>query len=220
MNRKTIFAAALAVLVCLNVSGQNAGERAKRYVENGDTFFARGDYDMAIACYTDAIKLDPNYMPFRTYFNRALAYGEKGDRDSAIADWTQLIRLFPDNTMAYANRAADYAEKGDYDRAIADFTQVLKLEPSGAIGPFGIFGNIWYMRGKAYLAKKDHEHAIADLTQVIIDYYEYIVTQGTQEAKYDLGIVYHLRGRAYQAKGDKKKANADFAAAKKLGYEE
>ena len=51
----------------------------------------KGDNDRAIADYTDAIRLDPNFVT--AYYNRGVTYRAKGDSDRAIADYTAAITL-------------------------------------------------------------------------------------------------------------------------------
>ena len=67
--------------VCLGIS------------QPGRAYAKKGDYDKAIADYTEAIRLDPKNA--EAYCNRGHAYEEKGDYDKAIADCTEAIRLDP-----------------------------------------------------------------------------------------------------------------------------
>ena len=68
----------------------------------GNAYHRRGDYDRAIADYTEAIRLDPKYAI--VYGNRGNSYRLKGDYDRAIADLTEAIRLDPKYAIAYNNR--------------------------------------------------------------------------------------------------------------------
>jgi tetratricopeptide (TPR) repeat protein len=55
-------------------------------------------YDKAIAAYSEAIKLDPNYS--YSYVGRGDAYVAKGDLDRALLDYDQAARLDPQNDAA------------------------------------------------------------------------------------------------------------------------
>ena len=61
-----------------------------------------GDLDRAIADYSEAIRLEPEFSVF--YNNRALVWRDKGDYDKAIADYDEAIRRDPGEIRAYANR--------------------------------------------------------------------------------------------------------------------
>ena len=59
---------------------------------------SEGQYDKAIAAYSEAIKLDPKYS--YSYVGRGDAYVAKGDLDSALLDYDQAARLDPQNDAA------------------------------------------------------------------------------------------------------------------------
>ncbi|MDR1318695.1 MAG: tetratricopeptide repeat protein [Treponema sp.] len=89
---------------------------------------------MAIADYTQAIRLNPEYA--KAYNNRGATYRRKGDIDRAIADYTRAIGLDPDNAApaelakTYYNRGVAYYSKGDYRRALTEWEQALRINPS------------------------------------------------------------------------------------------
>jgi tetratricopeptide (TPR) repeat protein len=55
-------------------------------------------YDRAIADYTAALRIDPNYAV--AYYDRGLAYRAKGDYDRAIADYEAVLRINPNYSLA------------------------------------------------------------------------------------------------------------------------
>jgi tetratricopeptide (TPR) repeat protein len=81
--------------------------------------FAKGDYDRAIAWYSEAIKLDPRFA--LAYSNRGSAYYFKGEFDRAIADYNEVIRLDPSDGLVHAWRGLSYEAKGDSARANEDY---------------------------------------------------------------------------------------------------
>jgi tetratricopeptide (TPR) repeat protein len=75
---------------------------AQEWFEQGDKHSDVKNYDEAINCYTEAIRLKPDYA--EAYNNRGNAHKVKGDQDGAIADYTEAIRLKPDYYTAHFNR--------------------------------------------------------------------------------------------------------------------
>ena len=100
----------------------------------------KGDYDQAIADYTEAIRLNPEYA--EAYCNRGVAYWEKGNDDKAIADFTEAIRLNPEYARAYQNRGVAYGKKGENSKAKSDYDQAKKFGIGGSrYQPFGGIGH-------------------------------------------------------------------------------
>jgi tetratricopeptide (TPR) repeat protein len=133
------------------------GETADDYNTSGVAKFSKDDYDGAIADYTEAIRLKPDFA--EAYNNRGNAKGEKGDYDGAIADYNQAIQLKPDYAHAYNGRGAAKNDKGDHDGAIADYNQAIQLKPD--------YMEAYYNRGNAKNEKGDYDGAIADYNQAI-----------------------------------------------------
>jgi len=179
-----------------------AYEASKR----GEAAFDKKDYDKAIADYTEAIRLDPNYYNY--YNRRGDAYNIKKDYDKAIADYTEAIRLDPESG-SYLNRGNAYRDKGNYDKAIADYTEVIRLEPE-----YEKYGYI--SRGNAYRDKGDYDKAIADYTEAIRLDPKFV------DAYINRGIAYKNKGNFTQARADVNKAlqiSPDYQAAKDLDAE-
>jgi tetratricopeptide (TPR) repeat protein len=125
---------------------------ALSFHNRGETYDRKGDYDRAIADFTEAIRLDPNFA--LAYRSRGAAYHAKGDYDRAVADSTEAIRLNPGDAVDYRNRGRAYHSKGDYDRAVADFTEAIRLDPNDANG--------YEWRSLAYSQKWNFFRAMAD----------------------------------------------------------
>jgi tetratricopeptide (TPR) repeat protein len=179
----------LATPVATSVALDDAIAAYNRGVE----YSGKGDYDQAMAQFTEAIGIDANYT--NAYNNRGVAYYKKGDYDKAIADYTAAIGLAPDYSNAYYNRGNAYFAKGDMDKAIADHAEAIRSNPNHA--------DAYNNRGVAFSGKGDYDRAIADYTQAI--------RINPNHAK-----AYYNRGVRYSGAGDYDKAIADYTQAIRL----
>ena len=64
-----------------------------RFGLDAGCWYDRGDMDKAIADYTEAIRLKPDYA--WAYHNRGMACRNKGDYARARADWEKVLRIGP-----------------------------------------------------------------------------------------------------------------------------
>jgi tetratricopeptide (TPR) repeat protein len=197
-------------------------QTAEHFLDRGIRFASKGEYQKAIADFTEALKLDQEMS--KAYLLRGRAYcaiasnviviDKKFERvhvlsnagrqlkkeeqrayEQAITDFTETIRLDENNVVAYLDRGVTYAQKGDYDKAIADFTEAIRLDPNFAVA--------YNDRGCAYDEKKDHDKAITDYTEAI-------------RLNPNYALAYYNRGCAYHDKKDYDKAITDYTEAVRL----
>ena len=76
--------------------------QAQAYYESANNKLYTKDYDGAIADYTAAIQLNPNFA--EAYKRRGAVRNAKGEADTSIADYSEAIRLKPQDAEAYYNR--------------------------------------------------------------------------------------------------------------------
>ncbi len=88
-------------------------------------YLNKGEYDSAIAEYTEAIRFNPGMS--LAHQARGGAYFLKGEFEKAIADYTEAIRLAPNDGELYASRGLAYEQNGSKVNAEADFAQAKKL---------------------------------------------------------------------------------------------
>jgi tetratricopeptide (TPR) repeat protein len=150
----------------------------------------KGEFDRAIADYSEAIRIEPDFAP--VYSNRGSVWMEKGERDRAIADYNEAIRLVPKFALAYNSRGLAWQAKGDYDRAIADFDKATGLDPR--------FGVAYANRGETWRLKGDLDRALADQDRAVV-----LDPKGP--------LVYAERGDTLRYKGEFKRAIADYERA-------
>jgi len=143
--------ASLRLVSTRNTAKETVTQNTHALFNRGSQAHSKGEYDAAIADFTEIIKIDSNNAA--AYFCRGLAYTRKGDYDRAIADYSDSIKINPNNTISYINRGNAYLNKNDYDLAIADYNEAIRFTPNVAI---------YYNRGNAYYNKKDYNRAITD----------------------------------------------------------
>ncbi len=141
-------------------------------------------YDSAIADFSQAIKLLPNYA--KAYCNRGDVYALMGKRDLALQDLTKALEIDPFYARAYSSRGILYSKMNSYDLAIQDFTQALKIDPKST--------KDYNNRGITYKLKGDYQHAIEDYSHAISlnpNFYAAYLNRGKLHkvnAKWDLAI--------------------------------
>ncbi|MGY2989919.1 MULTISPECIES: caspase family protein [Bradyrhizobium] len=172
------------------------------YNLRGSAYFDKGEYDIAIADFDDALRLGP---PSGIIFhNRGNAYRSKGDYAKAIADYDAAIKAGPKSAFSYQNRGASKRALGDLDGALADINEAVRIDPS--------LPQPLISRAVIWRAKGEIERAIADTSEAI----------RLTKAKAPVNIMtppgsvlisaYTQRGLSYEAKGDAAHAKEDYAA--------
>ena len=144
----------------------------------GYTKHELGDYNGAIADYTTAIRLKPDYAGI--YALRGLAKQQLEQYRAAIADYDKAIQLKPDYVEAYNNRGLSKYHLDQVLAAIADYDKAIQLKPDYAEA----YGN----RGLAKTTLGQDFAAISDCDKAIRlkpDYAEAYLTRGL--AKTTLG---------------------------------
>jgi Tfp pilus assembly protein PilF len=92
-------------------------------------YYHKGDYERAIAAYSDLIGRDPDTSALYTY--RGIVFATKGDHANAISDFNEAIRREP-NADLYTQRALSYLQAGKLAEALADADRAVALAPEDA----------------------------------------------------------------------------------------
>ena len=118
-----------AALAALNPGSPVQAEPNEDLINRGQQALVQGNWDLAIDCFTQVIRVNPNSTA--AYSGRAYAYQEKGDLSRCIADYSELLEINPDNMSALTSRGAAYYHKDPcyFAEALADHEHALKLQP-------------------------------------------------------------------------------------------
>ena len=85
------------------------------FLNRGFCYHLSGEYDKAIADYTQVISINPK--SFIAYSNRSWSYNEKREMDKAIEDCNQALKINPKYALAYENLGEAYYLKEEYGKA-------------------------------------------------------------------------------------------------------
>ena len=136
---------------------QNLHQSAYTEFYRGLSSQMKGDFEAAIAQYSESIRLNPQH--YGTYYNRGSTFFASGEPDLAIGDFNSTIDLNPKFAGAYVNRGVAFSENGDIESAIRDYDEALELEPDNP-SAFSNRGNAYSDKGLSALAMRDHNKAI------------------------------------------------------------
>jgi tetratricopeptide (TPR) repeat protein len=148
---------ALRIEGCTEVVRQNPRDAVAYYRRGMAHARTGGNFEKALADFSKAIEIDPNYA--EAFHERGIAYREMKDYNSAIADHTKAIELDPNKPDSYFNRGLAFYGSGNFDRAIADYTRAIEIDPKDA--------EVFINRGNVYRSLSDYDRAIADYTKAI-----------------------------------------------------
>ena len=209
----------------LLTAAKNTNVLAQAYYERGNVYSLEQQNDLAIADFTTAIKIKPDYLDayaLRGGVHSSPFFNPKRNVDAAIADYTKVIEIEA-SAYWYTSRAALYEEKGEREKAIADYRAALVLEPNNytakthlaklAPAPLPVKSptpqppqpnaDQFAAEGRRQLSQKDYDGAIKSLSECL-------------RLKPDAGACLAFRGYAYGMKGNMSAANSDHEVAVKL----
>jgi tetratricopeptide (TPR) repeat protein len=135
----------------------NAKNTAKEEFALGAEALNTGDFDRALARFSESIRLDPANASAFVY--RGGIFFARGEHDQALADLSEAIRLDPRHVAAFVARGTIYSGRQQYDLALADFSAAIRLDPDHALS----FNN----RALVYRQRHEYDQAIADYAKAI-----------------------------------------------------
>jgi tetratricopeptide (TPR) repeat protein len=99
---------------------QETRKSADAYIRSGVSHATSGDYDRAIADFSEAIRIDP--ATSAAFIERGNVYGVKHDFDRASADFTEAMRLDPGHSyyLGLYRRGLLRTKNGDLTGGKAD----------------------------------------------------------------------------------------------------
>jgi len=132
-------------------------EASVAYINRGNAWQEKGDYNRAIADYSMAVMTEPNAAD--AYLNRGLAYFQLENTTLALQDFNQAILLGAHDAEAYNNRGLLRASIGQIDMALSDFVKAAENDP--------LYVDAWINQGLMYANVKNYDPALEVLSRAI-----------------------------------------------------
>jgi len=196
------------------------------YQKRADDYLAVGEYDRAIADYSEVVRLNPQDAV--AFYSRGFAYHYKADRDRAFADYKTALELKPELASQPMLQCVFYkSAKGESpDKAIEDCSKTINTSANFALA--------YFIRGNAYLDKKDNDQAILNYNKTVelnpkyataylhrglafCEKQDYVIAIADYSKAIELdpktSIAYNNRGNCYEKKGNLQEAANDYQQA-------
>ncbi len=181
-NNSTLFGHALKVTRDNHIMHNNYG----------NFLMGKGQYEKAIEHFTEALRIDPQYLQARgnlseTFNKQGIVLQKQNRVDQAIEKWQQAIQLNPEHSQAHFNIGLALAGKGKNEQAVEYFKKALQQKPDWH-EPYNDLGLAYAQLGREDLAVKNYNKAL----QLKPDY---------PNAHYNLGCLYYRQGKVELAVG-------------------
>jgi stress response protein SCP2/Flp pilus assembly protein TadD len=132
-------------------------QKATNFSNLGSLKVQKGDFQGAIANFTQALGLNPN-IP-QAYLGLGIATSQQGNKQQAIYNYDRALKFNPNLAEAYFGRGQAYYELGDNQRAIGDYEQAIRVNPE--------YGLAYLERGAIRCMLGTKSEAVADFDQAI-----------------------------------------------------
>mmetsp|Transcript_625 Transcript_625/g.984 ORF Transcript_625/g.984 Transcript_625/m.984 type:complete len:381 (-) Transcript_625:1366-2508(-) len=130
--------------------------RATEYKSEADAAFRRGDFEVAIANYSNALELDPQNHVLLS--NRSAANLKASNKSKALADAKACIAENPSFVKGYSRLGAAQQSLGRWKDAKESYQQVLdNLDPENAVAKKGIENCVFKIKEDDELREKEQK---------------------------------------------------------------
>lgn len=141
------------------------GSTAADYYNRGQSAYLADDYDLAIADFQEALRLDPRYAD--AYYGLGLAYEATNRTQLALDAYLSAIRLQPSHGESQARSGILYFERRQYGPAESHLRRATALVPYDPM-PFYYLGEINRMQGRCQASVDNYKKAL-DIDPNLLD---------------------------------------------------
>lgn len=171
--------------------------------ERAGKHLSKGDFDSAIADYTDIIRRGS--ATWSDFNGRGLAYHYKKQVGLALADYNRAIERRGHNEFVHYNRSVAHKEQGQADKALADLDAA--IDKHGSTTP-----DHYLARADTYLERSDFTKAIKDY-DTMID----LISKDTNASPESKAFAFYARGRAKEMEVVSEHRKCDEEISKRAG---
>ena len=178
-----------SVFILMALLGCSNGERKK-----GDEYFQQGNYEEAVAAYSETLSTDPSNV--QVLYGRARAKEELGNEAGAIEDFKEALRYDDRNVRVLIGLGDVYYNQKDFANALFYYEQATNFEKNNALALF--------KEGRAH-------HKLGNVEEAM-DLYNDALRENP-----DLGEAYLFRGALQVSQKNTRSACEDFRKAQSMG---
>jgi tetratricopeptide (TPR) repeat protein len=111
----------------ISTNNPNLRLTANDHVQIGDSLYYEGKYEEAIACYDNAISLNPRNV--FALSGRGNALNQLGRNKEALISLDKAIEIEPRSDWPWYNRSVALGSLGRYEESITNLKKAIELEP-------------------------------------------------------------------------------------------
>lgn len=151
------------LLTISNLESKNSMSKDKKALEfyrEGEGYYSRGQYDLAIVSFKKAVKRDPKFA--FAWDNLGISYRKRGNYHEAIKCYKKSLEVDPAGTMPLQNIAVAYDYLKDYENASASYEEIIKKYPDNPEGYYGA--------ARAYYNADDYEKGVDNMFKAYLMY--------------------------------------------------
>ena len=129
----------------------------KEWTEQGSFHYSEKNYEKAIECYNEAIKINENYeYPWN---GLGIVYKAQKDYEKAIQCYNEAIKINENYEYPWNGLGIVYKKQKDYEKAIQCYNEAIKINEN--------YEYPWNGLGIVYKKQKDYEKAIQCYNEAI-----------------------------------------------------
>lgn len=178
MKRSLYILILLPFLVTATVEAQTA----KQYFKAGEDFAKANNYQDAIAQFSKAIELDPDYD--KAYINRAFAFSRTGEHKSAAEDYDRALVFDDKDEELFYFSGKEWHLAGNNQFALVKLTSAINMKKN--------FLEAYQVRQTVFMDIEEYDQALADCQKCL-------KLNDDEQAYFNLAQVYEKLGMLNEA---------------------